>query len=67
MNDKTPPDQPLSPWKLTPQRIVLLILGILLVLIIASQLLGGLSNYEQLKEASGPAATPPAPAAQPQQ
>lgn len=65
-NDK-PEDKPISPWKLTPGRIVILILGVLLVLYTASAMLGGLGNYQQLREASSPGATPPAPAEQPQQ
>lgn len=61
-------EKPLSPWKLTPGRIVLLIMGVLLILIVASQLMGGLSDYQALREASTPAeTTPPAPAAQPPQ
>ena len=43
-------DEKTSPWKLTPARIVILILGALIVLITASQLMGGLSNYQQLRE-----------------
>ena len=43
-------DEKLKPWKLTPARIVILILGALIVLITASQLMGGLSNYQQLRE-----------------
>ncbi|RYE88722.1 MAG: hypothetical protein EOP19_00465 [Hyphomicrobiales bacterium] len=57
-------DKPISPWKLTPGRIVLLILGALLIAYTASALMGGLSNYQSLREA---ATTPPAPAALPQQ
>ena len=60
-------DKPIGPWKLTPGRIAILILGALLVVYVASALLGGLSNYQLLREASMPGATPPAPAAQPQQ
>ena len=60
MND----DKPISPWKLTPGRIAILILGVLLIVYTASALMGGLSNYQTLRDA---ALTPPAPAAQPQQ
>ncbi len=71
MSDEKPQDKPvatapLSPWKLTPGRIVILILGVLLVLYTVSAMMGGLSNYQQLREASTPGATPaqpePAPA-----
>ncbi|WP_156461168.1 hypothetical protein [Devosia sp. Root436] len=55
-------DEPkLSPFALTPSRIVLLILGALLVLIAISTAMGGLSSYQELKEAST-AATQAAPA-----
>ncbi len=67
MTDQKPEDKPISPWKLTPGRIVILILGVLLVLYTASALMGGLTNYQVLKEASSPAETPvqPAPAPAP--
>lgn len=59
-------DKPISPWKLTPGRIVILILGVLIIVYTASALMGGLSNYQTLRDASLPAATPapaePAPA-----
>ena len=42
----------LSPWKLTSGRIVLLILGALIALYTASALLGGLGNYQALREAA---------------
>ena len=67
MSNQPPDDKPVSPWKLTQGRIVLLVLGVLIVLITISALNGGLGDYQQLREASMPGATPPAPAAQPQQ
>ena len=46
-------DEPkLSPSALTPSRIVLLVLGALLVLIAISTAMGGLSSYQELKQAS---------------
>ena len=57
-------EKPLSPWKLTPGRIVILVMGVLLIVYTLSALMGGLSNYQQLREA---AITPPAPVEQPQQ
>ncbi|WP_156460520.1 hypothetical protein [Devosia sp. Root635] len=46
-------DEPkLSPFALTRSRIVLLVLGALLVLIAISTAMGGLSSYQELKEAS---------------
>ncbi|WP_374624544.1 hypothetical protein [Devosia sp.] len=47
------PEPPRNPWwRLNPARIVLLIMGALLALYIASALLGGLGNYQALREAS---------------
>lgn len=48
-------NKPQSPWKMNSGRVVLLVMGTLLLLIIASTLLGGLGNYQQLKEGSKPA------------
>ncbi len=60
------PDKPKSPWQLNSSRVVLLVLGVLLVLIMASTLLGGLNNYQQLregaKEQTAPVESAPAPA-----
>lgn len=60
-----PPKPPQSPFKLNSGRIVMLVLGAVLLLYIASAFLGGLSNYQQLKEGAleqkaQPAATTPA-------
>jgi|GEM_PF-4753608 len=49
---------PLSPWKLTPPRILILVLGILALLMIAGALTGGVTNLEILKEASTSAEAP---------
>ena len=57
------PQPPQSPFKLNRSRIVLLLLGGLLVTIILSTLLGGLGNYQQLREAAQDARqVAPAPA-----
>ncbi|WP_332687724.1 hypothetical protein [Devosia sp.] len=50
----------LSPFALNRGRIVLLILGAALVLIAISTSLGGLSSYQQLKEANAAATSAPA-------
>ncbi len=51
------PKQPDSPFRLTRARIVLLLLGALLLTYIISASLGGLGNYQKLKEsATQPAA-----------
>lgn len=46
------PNKPISPFRLTGGRIVLLLLGALLLTYIISASLGGLGNYQQLKEAA---------------
>ena len=56
MSDEKPEDKPISPWKLTPGRIVILIMGVLLLLYTASALMGGLTNYQTLRDAATPAA-----------
>jgi len=50
------PKKPDSPFRLNSARIVLLLLGALLLTYVISAMLGGLGNYQQLKES----ATPPA-------
>jgi hypothetical protein len=58
-------DEPkLSPFALTPARIMLLVLGALLVIIAISTSLGGINAYQQLREANAAAteATPETPA-----
>lgn len=57
-------EKPLSPWQLTPGRIVILVMGVLLIVYTLSALMGGLTNYQQLREAS---ATPPAQPEPPRQ
>ena len=51
-------DEPkLSPFALTRSRIVLLILGAVLVLIAISMSRGGMSGYQELREARDAAAS----------
>ena len=45
-----PPKPPDSPFKLNQSRIVLLVLGAVLLLILISSLMGGMTDYQQLKE-----------------
>ena len=60
-------DEPeLSPFALTPARIMLLALGALLVIIAISTSLGGINAYQQLREANA-AATEAAPVEAPAQ
>lgn len=55
------PKKPDSPFKLNRSRIVLLLLGALLLTYIISAMMGGLGNYQLLKEsATQPAAETPA-------
>jgi hypothetical protein len=57
-----PPKKPDSPYKLNSGRVVLLVLGALALIYTASALLGGLGNYQQLKEgAQEQKAAPAAP------
>ena len=59
------PKKPQSPWALNSSRIVLLILGALLAVYIASTLLGGLGNYQQLRDAALDAKATAQPEAKP--
>ena len=55
---------PLSPWKLTPARITLLLLGALALVLIIGAIMGGVGNYQQLRESASPqdsSARPSAP------
>lgn len=56
--------QPISPWKLNPARITLLVLGVLAILMILGAVLGGVQNYQILHEAvsSAPSASSSQPA-----
>jgi hypothetical protein len=55
-------DEPkLSPFALTPARIMLLALGALLVVIAISTSLGGINAYQQLREANAVATEAAAP------
>lgn len=47
----------LSPFAMTPARIMLLALGALLVVIAISTSMGGINAYQQLKEANAEATT----------
>lgn len=58
-------EKPISPWKLTPGRILILVMGVLLVVYTASALMGGLSNYQALRDAALPAPSPTQPAPAP--
>jgi hypothetical protein len=46
------PQPPLSPFALTPQRVMILVIAALAILIGLSTMFGGLSNYQALKEAA---------------
>ena len=55
-------DEPkLSPFALTPARIMLLVLGALLAVIAISTSLGGINAYQQLREANAVATEAAAP------
>jgi flagellar basal body-associated protein FliL len=62
---QTPPEpQKQSPLKLNGARIVILILGVLILVYAVSAMMGGLANYQALREAATAAKTaePAAPA-----
>ena len=43
---------PLSPFKLTPPRILILVLGVLALVMIIGAIAGGVGNYQALREAN---------------
>ena len=49
--------KPDSAWRLNPARITILILGALVLLYVVSSMMGGLGNYELLKQAATEAKT----------
>lgn len=53
------PKPPISPFTLTRQRVVILILGILALVFIIGGIAGGVGNYQALREAT-PSADPAA-------
>jgi hypothetical protein len=50
-------EPPTSPWKMTPARITILVLGIVAILMIAGAIFGGLGNYERLRESTDSSAS----------
>ena len=44
-------EPPISPFKLTPQRTLILVLGILAIVFIIGGIMGGVGNYQALREA----------------
>ena len=46
-----------SPFALNPARITILVLGVLALVLIVGGIMGGVSNYQALKEASEAPAT----------
>jgi hypothetical protein len=43
-------EPPISPFKLTPPRILILVLGILALVFIIGGIMGGVGNYQALRE-----------------
>jgi hypothetical protein len=48
MTDPAPP----GPFKLTPPRILILVLGVLALVMIIGAIAGGVGNYQALREAN---------------
>jgi hypothetical protein len=44
-------NKPISPFTLTPPRILILVLGALAITMIIGAILGGVGNYQQLRDA----------------
>jgi hypothetical protein len=44
-------NKPISPFTLTPARIMILVLGALAITMIIGAILGGVGNYQQLRDA----------------
>lgn len=62
----TPPEPPKqSPFKLNGARITLLLMGALMLVYIVSAMLGGLGNYQALREAADAAKAEAAASASP--
>jgi hypothetical protein len=51
-----PDPKPASPFALNPARIIILVLGILAVIFIVGSIMGGLSNYQLLRESASSSA-----------
>jgi hypothetical protein len=54
------PEKENSPFKLNPTRIFILAMGLVVVLIAVSMMMGGLGQYEALRDASRAAKEPTA-------
>lgn len=52
MDERPDSPKPDSPWRLNPSRILILILGALVLVYVVSSMMGGLGNYELLKQAA---------------
>ncbi len=58
MSDKTP----LGPFTLTRQRMLILVLGAVALIFILGSLMGGLTNYQTLRDAASSAEPSPSSA-----
>jgi hypothetical protein len=57
-------DKPLGPFTMTPARITLLVLGVLALVMIIGAILGGVGNYQTLRDAASSVSQPPVSSAQ---
>ena len=51
-------EPPISPFKLTPQRTLILVLGILAIVFIIGGIMGGVGNYQALRESMPSSSAP---------
>ncbi len=58
MAENTP--RPVGPFTLTPSRILILVFGVLALVYIVGAIMGGVGNYQQLREAAQSASSAPA-------
>ena len=55
--------KPLSPFALTPPRILILVLGVLALVMIIGAIAGGVGNYQALREAASSVSPAPSSSA----
>lgn len=61
----TQDNKPVGPFTLTPPRILLLVLGAIALTFIIGGIMGGVANYQELREARDAASSEAAASSQP--